>query len=116
MQNINTTIKVLGTKYTIEFKELHEDENFKRCDGYMDKTSKKIVILSKNNPDTDLEKFELYQNKVIRHEIIHAFFTESGLDNNIENINLGVPETYVDWIAIQFPKIYKVFKKLDILE
>ena len=39
-------IDVLGTKYTIAEKAIDEDDYLKNCDGYCDKTSKKIIVNS----------------------------------------------------------------------
>jgi len=41
----------------------------------------------------------------LRHEIIHAFLSESGLQNNWEHKDYGHEETTIDWFAIQFYKI-----------
>ena len=49
-----------------------------------------------------------YQRQVIRHEILHAFLYESGLEGNSWAIN----EEMVDWLAIQFPKIEKAFREV----
>lgn len=110
----NTSVNILGTKYSIMFKNIKDDKYLKESDGYIDKTSKKIVICNKED-DNELDYFEVHQRKVLRHEIVHAFFFESGLAENIENLHYGVSETMVDWIAIQFPKIYKIFEQLNIL-
>lgn len=110
----DTTIDVLGTKYSIIFRNIKDDKYLKDSDGYIDKTSKKIVICNMED-DNELDNFKIHQCKVLRHEIIHAFFFESGLAENVENQHYGVSETMVDWIAIQFPKIYKIFKQLNIL-
>lgn len=51
--------------------------------------------------------------KDLRHEIIHAFLFESGLSSNT-NCCFGAWAEYeemVDRIAIQFPKILKVFEE-----
>ena len=54
--------------------------------------------------------------KQLRHEIIHAFLSESGLSVNFEHCSkFGHEETMVDWIAIQFPKIHKVYEELGIM-
>lgn len=56
------------------------------------------------------------QKKQLRHEITHAFMAESGLQSNWKHIKeFGHDETTVDWFAIQYPKIYKVFAELDLL-
>lgn len=111
----NTVVNILGTEYRIEFKNIEDDPILKNANGYTDPTVKKIVICNKE-PDCDVEDFDILQRKVIRHEIIHAYFEESGVSANVENLNQGVPELYVDWFAIQAPKIYKTYVKLGILD
>ena len=54
------------------------------------------------------------KNRVIRHEILHAFMFESGLGYNFVWDKDGVDETIVDWYAIQYPKIKQVFEQLGI--
>lgn len=104
-------INVLGTEYEIEYKTLGESSD---CDGYCDSTSKHIVIRC-DNPN-GLENFKQLQKKTMRHEIIHAFLNESGLQQNFERANkFGHDETMVDWIAIQFPKLLEAFKAADCL-
>jgi hypothetical protein len=58
-----------------------------------------------------LEDMEAYKKKVIRHEVIHAFFFESGLGDS----SYGKNEELVDWIAMQFPKIAEVFEELGVM-
>ena len=101
-------IDVLGTEYTIVEKHLDD------CDGYCDKTTHEIAITSKDE-NTNLGDFEQYRKKILRHEIIHAFLFESGLHENWEHKPFGHDETYVDWIAVQFPKLLKAFKAADCL-
>lgn len=106
----NQSIDVLGTSYKIKFLSPAEDKNLQTCDGYCDKTSKLIVVTTEN---TDLGDFLTYQKSCLRHEIIHAFLFESGLSNNWEHKPYGHEETVIDWIALQFPKILKVFMQLN---
>lgn len=107
-------INVLGTEYTVEIKSKKEDAFLQNCDGYCDKTSKKIVV-SSADADNELDNFDTYQKKNIRHEIIHAFLFESGLHENFKHEQWGHDETTVDWFAIQFPKILKAFEEADAL-
>ncbi len=107
-------IDVLGTEYTVEIKSREEDEFLQKCDGYCDKTSKKIVVMSESK-DSELDNFEEYQKKVKRHEIIHAFLFESGLQENFKHDEWGHDETMIDWVAIQFHKLMKAFKDADCL-
>ena len=108
------TINVLGTEYTIIITSSAEDKTLENCDGYCDKTSKKIVVTTKEG-NCDLDCFEVYQKKVMRHEIIHAFLFESGLHECFEHKPHGHEETMIDWIAAQFPKLQKAFKDADCL-
>lgn len=99
-------VNILGTEYTIELKELNDED----IDGYCDYTSKHIVIRLDNY--YNVENFESLQNKQLRHEIIHAFMAESGLQSNWKHdLGFGHDETTVDWFAIQFPKILKACKE-----
>ena len=107
-------INVLGTEYTIEIISKENDSFLKDCDGYCDKTSKRIVCTTK--PDTNqLDNFDIYQKQIIRHEIIHAFLFESGLHHNFKHEEWGHDETTIDWIAVQFPKLLEAFKEADAL-
>ena len=104
------TVNILGTEYTIEPREL-EDEDI---DGFTDNTSKLIVIRSDN--ENNVGDFEYLQKKQLRHEIIHAFMSEIGLQCNWQHIEqFGHDETTVDWFAIQSPNIFKVFQELEIM-
>ena len=111
-------INVLGTEYTIRIGNESEYPALSDVDGYMDSTTKEIVVddmkRSENQPGSKGNLAE-YQKQCLRHEIIHAFMDESGLSHNFEHKSIGIEETTVDWFAIQSPKIYKVFAELDIL-
>lgn len=100
-------INILGTEYTI----IEEDFGNKEYDGSCDYTSKEIRIRKDNY--YELGNFKVNRKKQLRHEIIHAFLAESGLQSNFEHTNFGHEETMVDWIAIQFPKMLKVFEELN---
>ena len=103
-------ISVLGTEYLIEPRELKGEG----IDGFTDMTCKLIVIRSDN--ENGLGDFEELQKKQLRHEIIHAFMDESGLQSNWQHLDqFGHDETAVDWFAIQSPKIFKVYSELGIL-
>lgn len=107
-------VDILGTIYTVTEATAAEDAYLKECDGYCDKTSKKIVIKEKDE-NNQLDDFKEYQKKVKRHEIIHAFLFESGLQENYHNEKWGHDEIMIDWFAIQFPKIQKAFYEADCL-
>lgn len=107
-------VNILGTEYTIENMSRSECKTLEECDGFCDKTSKRIVIKMKDE-NSDLDNFEEYRKKVTRHEIIHAFLFESGLHENFRHPEYGHDETTVDWIAVQFPKMLKAFEEADAL-
>lgn len=106
-------INVLGTEYTIRETDEHTENRLCDCDGFCDKTTKEICITTAPK-ECSLGNWAWYRNKILRHEIIHAFFFESGFHENFKTEQWGVSETLVDWFAVQFPKIKKVFDELEI--
>ena len=110
------TVNVLGTDYTITYSNRDENAGLKESDGYTDTSTKEIFINDMAyTEDDDMRKRDMkaYQRKVLRHEIVHAFFAESGLDgcghfpSHFEH-----DEELVDWIAIQGVKIYKAWESV----
>ena len=109
------TVNILGSEWKIEYRDPFEDKYLQSdTDGYCDPSAKLIVVIKERN-DNQLIDFKSYQKQCLRHEIIHAFMFESGLSHDWEHKNYGQEETVVDWIAIQFPKIVKVFKEAKAL-
>lgn len=116
-------INILGTEYTISEHKI-SDDNFLKANqwsGYCNEETKEIVIADMSEDEffpswTEREQ-KLYRKKTLRHEIIHAFFNESGLSDNALAFerSWSKNEEMVDWIAIQSPKIFKVFQELDLL-
>lgn len=114
MINVKSQINILGSNWNIVFREEAEDNYLKNRDGYTDKTVKTIVI-AKDRGDTGFGDYDQHQKETLRHEIIHAFLMESGLDSNFQHPNeFGHDETTVDWFAMQWHKINKVFEELGI--
>ena len=107
-------INVLGTEYTINECSPEEDKTLCDIDGYCDKTTK-VICITKKTPDSNLGDWGIYRKKILRHEIIHAFLFESGLHENFEHKQWGHDETFIDWVAVQFPKIQKAFEKVGCL-
>lgn len=102
-------INVLGTIYKIKKKKLGNAG----IDGFTDYTNRTIIIRKDNY--NNVGDFKYLMEKQLRHEIIHAFMAESGLQSNYEHLQqYGHEETTVDWFAIQYPKIKKVFDELGI--
>ena len=112
-------INVLGTEYTITVKKYDEDEVFERrsIDGYCDGLTKQIVQCDmhtykgwEHEPEATIKEA---QKQTLRHEIVHAFFNESGLADSSLNLDgaWAKNEEMVDWIALQGPKIYKAWQE-----
>lgn len=101
---------ILGSNY-----ELVQDSSLlkKGLDGCCIKYRKQIRVLPTEKMLDDKDNYEEKQkryNEVLRHEMVHAFFNESGLDKYSDD------EILVDWIAMQFPKMFKLFKEYQCLE
>lgn len=110
-------VDVLGTTYEIMVKKYEEDEAFARlhATGYCDIMSKTIVVCDmstypgrEHDPESSLA---IVVKESLRHEIVHAFFNESGLSDNafIFDGSWATNEEMVDWFAIQGPKIYQAW-------
>lgn len=116
----DTFVDILGSEWTIQFRD--EDPAFEKAQGYAEPNEKIIIIenVKPTNPNEPLELTEyaqsIDQKRVLRHEILHAFLMESGLDANANSVeNWATNEEMVDWFAIQSPKIFKVYKELKLI-
>ena len=102
-------IDVLGTEYEIIESDKLKDYTLENNDGYCDFSTKKIVIDTFKTSPGSMEDLDTYKKQVIRHELVHAFLFESGLDAS----SWGKNEEIVDWIAIQAIKLMDAFRKAD---
>lgn len=94
-------INILGTCYEVKTVKSSEIDNHAGlCEFY----NKRISI----STDQDFSCIEDKQ-RAFRHEIIHAFFHESGL------LSFADDEILCDFLAAQFPKLDRLFTDLDIL-
>lgn len=105
------TVSILGTEYEIITQTEEDNPKLLEANGLCEMYSKKIVLRDMKEEPDSFENLDAYKRKVLRHEVIHAFFAESGLRNNSDYAQC---EELVDWIAIQFPKIARVFDELKI--
>lgn len=96
-------IKVLDDEYQIKLVD-RMPEGFEDSDAITDPIGKIITMNGKS----------LCPNQTLRHEIIHAFLFASGLGFNFEHRSIGHEETIIDWYALQYPKIKKLYRELDI--
>ena len=72
-------VNILGTEYKIHFEKFGD----KGVDGYTDPASFEIVL--RNDNDNEVGDFDELQRKQLRHEVIHAFMNESGLQCNCQH-------------------------------
>jgi hypothetical protein len=111
-------INILGVEYAIQEKAYREtkDVHLENSNGYCSKNLPLIIVekypyvQQAHSGETFKDEERLEKARILRHEIIHAFFKESGL------WKYGNREELVDWFAIQYPKISKVFEKANCAE
>lgn len=116
-------IDILGTEYRIEIHKVSEDSYMKEkgLAGYCEEENKLIVVADMSEEKyfvgMDEKAQETYRKKTLRHEIVHAFLNESGLSDSSNRFDgaWAKNEEMVDWLAIQAPKIFSTFKKMNIL-
>ena len=116
-------VNILGTEYVItnyNYKDLTIFEK-KGINGYCDSTTKDIAICNMTTypgfEDETEDYCNLVEKETLRHEVVHAFLNESGLrDSSVQPVEgWAKNEEMVDWIAIQFPKILRVFNEIKCL-
>lgn len=115
-------LNILGTEYAVTIKKYDEDDYFKQadCNGYCSQSLKEIVICDMAAyPGWEYEPqpvLDIQKKATLRHEIVHAFFNESGLSCSSSQTDAWARnEEMVDWIALQGPKIYKVWQEAGAL-
>ena len=116
-------VNILGATYTINYYDYKDKPCFeeKGIIGYHDENMLEIaVVRMKTHPDYETETEEWCKKEekcTLRHEIVHAFLAQSGL--NASSLQFGggwaKNEEMVDWIAIQFPKMLQAFRDTDCL-
>ena len=116
-------INILGTAYYVKFVDYKSETCFEKnsISGYCNSYTKNIRIVKMETypgfEDESEDTRNICMKETLRHEIIHAFLVESGLKDSTSNCMNGWSnfEEMIDWIALQSPKIFQVFKELDIL-
>ena len=117
-------INVLGTVYKVNRYDYKDKPIFEKrsFDGYCDPVEKEIAIVDlATHPDFEDESEEWCRKSermTLRHEIVHAFFNESGLMDSSLQYSGGWAknEEMVDWIARQGEKIHAAWKEAGALE
>lgn len=117
------SVNVLGTSYEIIKKNYSDEPSFEKheIDGYCDSIQRQIVYCDmttyKGWEDESEESCRRQEKLTLRHEIVHAFFNESGLQDNAfaPTGAWSKNEEMVDWIALQGPKIYAAWQEAGAL-
>ena len=106
-----TKVNILGTEYSIIKSDKSKDSKLNNLAGYCDSSVGQIVIDTFKGDSLSMADLNKFEKEVIRHEVIHAFLNESGLGD----CSWGSQEEIVDWFALQFPKLLKVFEELNVV-
>ena len=112
-------VRIMGETWTILEGTEEDYPGLTGADGYTDTSTRTIVVADMKacEGESDAKKnLQGYKKTVLRHELIHAFLYESGLGANTGMVDSwAMNEEMVDWIAIQAPKIIKLFLELDLV-
>lgn len=116
------TVMILGTEYTIR-RNVPPSELGEGLGGYCDPDLREIRIvdfrsLSDEWSNESQEKIQARERETLRHEIVHAFFNESGLRDSTSQVYTpwSQNEEMVDWFAIQGQKIYKAWMEVGCID
>lgn len=114
---MKNAVHVLGVEYAIVISDRNSNAILREANGYVDSSTKTIWLSEIEQDEYTIKNIEWLSKKVARHEIIHAFFIESGLSHNSLSFDDGwaTNEEMVDWLAIQSPKIFEAFREAECL-
>lgn len=103
------SVMILGQRYSILEQTVEECPKLKEAEanGLCEVYAKEIVIRKIEPDPLNYKNIEEFRKKVARHEIVHAFFAESGCGRWMED------EDLVDWIAMQVDKIHRAIVEAD---
>lgn len=103
-------VNVLGTVYRIKYVPSLDGRG-----GETDFYTKEIHISEQEDvpPEFKTDNLKEMQRHVLRHELIHAFLFESGMDqSSTAHEAWAVNEEMIDWMAIQTPKIMAAYESV----
>jgi hypothetical protein len=100
-------INILGTQYEVIKQTEKENPKLKDANGLCEPYTRQIIYKENEQSIDVFDNIAAFDKKNLRHEIIHAFFAESGLTEYMED------EVLVEWIAVQFPKISRIIKEVE---
>ena len=103
-------VNVLGTVYKIKYIPSLDGRG-----GETDFYTKEIRISEQEDVPAvyKTDNLKEMQRHVLRHELIHAFLFESGMDqSSAAHEAWAVNEEMIDWMAIQMPKIMAAYDSI----
>ncbi|WP_395814303.1 hypothetical protein ACG3M1_15660 [Clostridium sp. C45] len=103
-------VNVLGTVYKIKYIPSLDGRG-----GETDFYTTEIRISEQEDVPAEYKTDNLkeMQRHVLRHELIHAFLFESGMDqSSAAHEAWAVNEEMIDWMAIQMPKIMAAYDSI----
>ena len=113
-------VNILGTTYKVYLNVPYtKDPDLAEAYGYTDFHGKRIVV-------ADIRTIPTWENAsaeavldvycgTLRHEVIHAYLMESGLNSSSNAVSCWARnEEMVDWFAMQMPKLVKTFCELGV--
>lgn len=123
LEVMNLKINIMGTEYTVNFYNYTDKDIFEKRNicGYHCGNTKEIAVgristFPGFEEETDVF-CEVEEKSILRHEIVHAFLCESGLQDSTLPSRTGwaMNEEMVDWISSQAPKLLKAFQEAECL-
>ena len=99
-------MNILGTEYSFEHNSPWLEKQ--GLDGVCGRYDKRIVVREAADMLEDIDDMkakEVRHNETCRHEVIHGFFGEAGLEN------YNTDEALVTFLAVNFPKMAKIFSE-----
>lgn len=111
-------VNILGTTYQVFYETLQENKRYRDCAGYCEFYAKEIHVRrytpeDEDTTERDSKRLDILAQKVLRHELIHAFMYESGLHVNSHDVTQwSMDEEMTDWFAIQMPKIMAAYDEI----
>lgn len=110
---LDRVVKILGQTWRVKICSMETEPRLKTLSGFTDRTSHFIGIIDPDEKECNLDNPVALVKEIMRHEVIHAYMFESGLGDSWEHSQYGQDETIVDWIALQFDKMWVTIKDLE---
>ncbi|MCB6414547.1 hypothetical protein LI221_05610 [Faecalimonas umbilicata] len=113
-------VDILGTEYAVCFVDEFPErlgEYQDNADGLCNRYSREIFVKRCKDKSVTEQGRERSEKDTLRHELLYAYFAESGLSANASPTysSWAENEEMVDWFAIQSPKIFKTFTEVGCL-